>query len=33
VLAGGGINSPALLLRSDAPDPHSGWANALSCTW
>ncbi|WP_397450477.1 GMC family oxidoreductase N-terminal domain-containing protein [Pseudomonas sp. NA-150] len=22
VLAGGGINSPALLLRSDAPDPH-----------
>ncbi|APC22668.1 MULTISPECIES: GMC family oxidoreductase [Pseudomonas] len=23
VLAGGGINSPALLLRSDAPDPHS----------
>ncbi len=23
VLAGGGINSPALLMRSDAPDPHS----------
>jgi choline dehydrogenase-like flavoprotein len=23
VLSGGGINSPALLLRSDAPDPHS----------
>jgi hypothetical protein len=22
VLAGGGINSPALLLRSEAPDPH-----------
>lgn len=22
ILAGGGINSPALLLRSDAPDPH-----------
>jgi choline dehydrogenase-like flavoprotein len=22
VLAGGGINSPALLMRSDAPDPH-----------
>jgi hypothetical protein len=28
VLAGGGINSPALLLRSDAPDPHSASANA-----
>ncbi len=23
VLSGGGINSPALLMRSDAPDPHS----------
>jgi hypothetical protein len=33
VLAGGGINSPALLLRSDAPDPHSAWANAPFCIW
>jgi hypothetical protein len=32
VLAGGAINSPALLLRSALPDPTAIWAGAPSCT-
>jgi choline dehydrogenase-like flavoprotein len=33
VLAGGGINTPGLLLRSDAPDPHKTLGKRTFLHW